>query len=42
MQKIKSLLMLVMWLTSGNIVAQVSQQRVDAAGAATLDAQREK
>src|SRR5258707_6424578 len=42
MQKMKSILMLVLWLTSGNILAQVGQQRVDAKEAASLDAEREK
>jgi hypothetical protein len=42
MQKMKSILMLVLWLSSGNILAQVGQQRVDAEDAATLDAQRER
>ena len=42
MQKIKSILMLVLWLRSGNISAQVGQQRVDAGDAASLDAQRER
>jgi uncharacterized damage-inducible protein DinB len=42
MQKMKSILMLVLWLTSGNILAQVGQQRVDAKETASLDAAREK
>lgn len=42
MQKMKSILMLVLWLTSGNILAQVGQQRVHVEDAASLDAQREK
>ena len=42
MQKLKSILMLVLWLTSGNLLAQVSQQRVDGKEAASLDAEREK
>jgi hypothetical protein len=42
MQKLKSILMLVLWLTSGNLLAQVGQQRVDAKEAASLDAEREK
>jgi hypothetical protein len=41
MQKMKSILMLALWLTSGNILAQV-QQRVDAREAASLDAERER
>ena len=42
MQKLKSMLVLVLWLTSGNLFAQVGQQRVDAKEAASLDAEREK
>jgi uncharacterized damage-inducible protein DinB len=42
MRKMKSILVLVLWLTSGNIVAQGGQQRVDAEDAASLDAQRGK
>src|SRR6266478_690500 len=42
MQKMKSILMLVLWLNSGNILAQVGQQRVDAKETASLDAEREK
>jgi uncharacterized damage-inducible protein DinB len=42
MQKMKSILMLVLWLTSGNILAQVGQQRGDAKETASLDAQRER
>jgi uncharacterized damage-inducible protein DinB len=42
MQKLKSILMLVLWLTSGNLLAQVGQQRVDAKEGASLDAEREK
>jgi hypothetical protein len=42
MRKIKSILMLVLWLTSGTILAQVGQQRVDATETASLDAEREK
>ena len=42
MQKMKSILMLVLWLTSGITLAQVGQQRVDAKETASLDAQREK
>src|ERR1700719_609784 len=42
MQKLKSMLMLVLWLTSGNLLAQVGQQRVDAKETASLDAEREK
>ncbi len=40
MQKMKWILMLALWLGSGNILAQVGQQRVDAKE--TLDAEREK
>src|ERR1700732_3539925 len=42
MRKMKSILMLVLWLTSGNILAQGGQQHVDAENAASLDAQRGK
>jgi uncharacterized damage-inducible protein DinB len=42
MQKMKLILMLVLWLTSGNFLAQVAQQRVDARETASLDAQPEK
>jgi len=42
MQKMKSLLVLALWLTSGNILAQAGQQRVDAKETASLDAQREQ
>src|SRR5437868_15376968 len=42
MQKMKLILILVLWLTSGNLLAQVGQQRVDAREAASLDAEREK
>jgi uncharacterized damage-inducible protein DinB len=42
MQKMKWLLILVLWLSSGNISAQVGEQRVNAEDAASLDAQREK
>ncbi len=38
----KSLLILVLWLTSGNIWAQVGQQRVDTKETASLDPQREQ
>jgi uncharacterized damage-inducible protein DinB len=41
MRKMKSILMLVLWLNSGNILAQVGQ-RADAKEAASLDADREK
>ena len=42
MQKMKSILMLVLWLTSGITLAQAGQQRVDAKETASLDAEREK
>jgi hypothetical protein len=42
MRKMKSILMLVLWLTSCNILAQGGQQRVEAEDAASLDAQRGK
>src|SRR5467141_1757945 len=42
MQKMKLILILVLWLNSGNILAQVGQQRVDAKETAILDAEREK
>src|SRR5438105_13577562 len=42
MDKMKSILMLVLWLTSGNILAQVARQHVDARETASLDAEREK
>jgi uncharacterized damage-inducible protein DinB len=38
----KSILMLVLWLSSGNILAQVGQQSVDVKETASLDAEREK
>jgi uncharacterized damage-inducible protein DinB len=38
----KPTLMLVLWLTSGNMSAQVGQQRVDTKETAILDAEREK
>src|SRR5258708_15102048 len=41
MHKMKSISMLVLWLTSGTIVAQVGQ-RVNAKETAGLDAEREK
>jgi uncharacterized damage-inducible protein DinB len=41
-QKMKSILMLALWLTSGSVLAQVGQQRVDAKETAGLDAEREK
>jgi uncharacterized damage-inducible protein DinB len=42
MQKMKSILVLLLLLTSGNILAQIGQQRVDAKETAGLDAEREK
>ncbi len=42
MQKMKPILMLVLWLTSGNMFAQVGQQGVDTKETAILDAEREK
>ena len=42
MQKITSILMLVVWLSSGNILAQAGQQRVDAKETASLEPGREK
>jgi hypothetical protein len=42
MQKTKSILVFLLWVSSGTILAQVGQQRVDAKEAASLDAEREK
>jgi uncharacterized damage-inducible protein DinB len=42
MHKMKSILMLALWLISGNILAQAGQQRGDAKENASLDAQREQ
>ena len=42
MQKMKSILVFLLWLSSGTILAQVAQQRVDAKEAASLDAEQEK
>ena len=42
MQKMKSILVLSLWLISGNILAQAGQQRSDAKETASLDAQREQ
>jgi len=42
MQKMKSMVVFVLWLSSGAILAQVGQQRVDAKEAASGDAEREK
>jgi hypothetical protein len=42
MQKLKSILMLALWLTSGSLLAQVGQQSVDAKEATSLDVERER
>jgi len=42
MQKMKLILMLVLGLTSGSLLAQVGQRRVDAKETVSLDAEREK
>ena len=42
MHKMKSILMLVLWLTSGTIFAQVGRQPVDAKETPSLDVEREK
>ena len=42
MQKLKSILMLVLWLSSGDILAQAGQPPVDTKGTVSLDAEREK
>jgi hypothetical protein len=42
MQKMKSILMLMVWLTSGTILAQAGQQHVDTRETVSLDAEREK
>jgi len=42
MQKMKLIVMFVLWLTSGNLLAQVGQQRVDAKETASLDAEQKK
>jgi hypothetical protein len=42
MKRMKSILMLALWLTSGSALAQVGQQRVDAKQAPGPDAEREK
>jgi hypothetical protein len=42
MRKMKLIWMLVLWLTSGDLLAQVGQRRVDAKETAGLDAGREK
>ena len=42
MRKIKSILMLVLWLSSGNALAEVGQRGLDAKEIGSLDAEREK
>src|ERR1700686_4643693 len=42
MQKTKSILVFLLWLSSGTIWAQVGQERVDVKETASLDAEREK
>ena len=42
MHKMKWITVLVLWLTSGSVLAQVGQQRADAKETASLDAEREK
>jgi len=42
MRKIKSILMLMLWLSSGNALAEVGQRGVDAKEIGSLDAEREK
>src|SRR6266704_1037020 len=42
MQKMTSILMLALWVTSGNMLAQVGHQRSDAKETASLDAECEK
>ena len=42
MRKMKSISMIVLLLTSGNVFAQVSQQRIDTKETASLDAEQEK
>ena len=42
MQKLKSILLFVLWLIAGAILAQAGQQRVDAKETASLDPEREK
>ena len=42
MQKLKPILMLAIWLTSGNSLAEVGQRGVDAKEIGGLDAEREK
>ncbi len=42
MQKMKLIFILVLWLASGNLLAQVGEQRIDARETASLDAVREK
>ena len=42
MQKMKWILIFVLWLTSGTALAQAGEQRVDAKESTSLDAEREK
>src|SRR6266699_1584583 len=42
MWRMKVILIFVLWLSSGNILAQVGQQRVDAKETPSLDTQRDK
>jgi len=42
MRKVKSTLLLLLWLTSGTLLAQVDQQHVDAKETASLDSERER
>jgi uncharacterized damage-inducible protein DinB len=42
MRKLKSMVMLVLWLSSGTILGQTGQQRVDVKETVNLDAQRER
>jgi len=42
MRKMKSILMPVLWLSSGNILALAGQQRVDVKETVSLDADKEK
>jgi uncharacterized damage-inducible protein DinB len=42
MKRMRSILIVVLWFTSGNTLAQVVEQRVDAKDAASLDVQGER
>jgi len=42
MRKMKSILMLVLWLSAANILALAGQQRVDVKETVSLDADKEK